>query len=182
MNTQQKLSYPTRFLHWLVAFSIIGLTGVGIYMANMEAWFLYPLHKSIGLIVFVFIILRVIWRLRNPWPAAVGHYKKTEQMMAKVVHWVLLIGTIIMPLSGMVYSGLSGHGFGIFGWAVVEHNLNPERPGEVIAYSEYWANIGEQTHEILGYMLAATIVLHIAGALKHHLIDKDRTLLRMLGK
>jgi cytochrome b561 len=85
-----------------------------------------------------------------------------------------------MPLAGMIYSGASGNGFGIFGLELVPHNYAED--GQVIAYSEAWRDAGQTAHRYLGYALMTLIVLHIAGALKHHFIDRDQTLKRMLGK
>lgn len=182
MDTQSHLGLTSRSLHWIIAIGFISLTLVGIYMANTDTSALYPLHKSTGVILFAIILLRVLWRLKQGWPAPVGQYQKIEQLSAKLTHWILLFGTLAMPITGMLYSGMSGHGFGIFGWTLVKKNYDPEQPGEVIPYSELLSTIGEQSHEIIGYTLVAAIVLHIAGACKHHFLDKDRTLLRMLGK
>lgn len=182
MDTQAQLHPLSRLLHWLVGLGFIILTGIGIYMANMEAWNLYSIHKSLGIILFAVILLRVIWRFKQGWPKPVSQYKKVEQFLSKVVHWTLLVGTLAMPISGMLYSGLSGHGFDIFGWVLVDHIPDPNNPNEVLPRHEYFSALSEQTHEVLGYTLSFAIVLHIAGALKHHFVDKDRTLLRMLGK
>lgn len=182
MDTKNNLSLTTRSLHWLIAICFIALTAVGIYMANTEAWALYPLHKSFGVILFVVILLRVGWRVKQGWPTPVGQYQKIELVLAKVTHWILLLGTIAMPISGMLYSGMSGHGFGIFGWTILKGNYDPANPEQVIPHSELLSAISEQAHEIIGYTLAVAIVLHVAGACKHHFLDRDRTLLRMLGK
>ena len=182
MDTQNHLGLTSRSLHWIIAIGFIALSLIGIYMANTETFALYPIHKSTGIILFVFILLRVFWRLKQGWPAPVGQYQKIEQLLAKLTHWILLLGTLAMPITGMLYSGMSGHGFGIFGLTLVKSNDDPEQPGEVIPYNELLSTIGEQSHEIIGYALVVAIVLHIVGACKHHLLDKDRTLLRMLGK
>lgn len=182
MDTQAQLHPISRLLHWLVGLGFIFLTVIGIYMANTEAWNLYPIHKSTGIILFVIILLRVIWRFRQGWPEPVSQYKKAEQFLSKTIHWILLLGTLMMPVSGMLYSGLSGHGFDIFGWVLVDKFPDPDNPDQVLPRDEYFSALSEQTHEILGYTLSFAIVLHIIGALKHHFIDKDRTLLRMLGK
>jgi len=182
MDTKDKLSLTTRSLHWIIAMCFIALTSVGIYMANTETHSLYSLHKSMGIILFVVILLRVGWRIKQGWPTPAGQYQKIEQRLSKITHWILLLGTVAMPITGMLYSGMSGHGFGIFGWTIVKGNYDPKNPGEVIPYNELLSAIGEQTHEIIGYTLTLAIVLHIIGACKHHFLDKDRTLLRMLGK
>lgn len=182
MDTKENLGLATRSLHWVIAIGFITLTAVGIYMANTETWALYPLHKSVGIILFLVILLRVGWRAKQGWPTPVGEYQKIEQVLAKITHWTLLLGTLAMPISGMFYSGFSGHGFGIFGWTLVKSNYDPENPGQVIPYSESLSTISEQAHEVIGYTLVIAIALHIAGACKHHFLDKDQTLLRMLGK
>lgn len=182
MDTKNNLDLTTRTLHWIIAICFIALIAVGIYMANTDAWAFYPLHKSMGIILFVVILLRVGWRAKQGWPAPAGEYQKIEQLLAKVTHWVLLLGTLAMPITGMLYSGMSGHGFGIFGWTIVKGNYDPANSEQVIPHSELLSVISEQAHELIGYTLAVAIILHIAGACKHHLVDKDRTLLRMLGK
>ena len=182
MDSQLTLSLTTRLLHWVIALGFIGLSLIGIYMANTETWWLYHWHKSLGVLLFGIILLRVIWRLWRGWPVAIHKYQLWEQQLAKITHWILLLGTIAMPITGMMYSGGSGNGFGIFGWRLMEATLDPTNPDMVIPYSETLEQIGETSHEIIGYTLVIAIVLHIAGAIKHHVFDKDGTLLRMLGK
>lgn len=182
MDTKDKLSLTTRSLHWIIAMCFIALTAVGIYMANTETWMLYPLHKSMGIILFVVILLRVGWRIKQGWPTPAGQYQKIEQRLSKITHWILLLGTVAMPITGMFYSGMSGHGFDVFGWTLVKSNYDPQNQGQVIPHSELLSAISEQAHEIIGYTLTLAIGLHIIGACKHHFLDKDRTLLRMLGK
>ena len=181
-DTKERFSYTTVCLHWIVGLSIISLLAVGTYMAEFEAYNLYPIHKSIGMLIFVIILGRVAWRLINGWPAPAANYKKWEHNLAVVVHWTLLIGTIIFPISGMIMSGAAGHGLAIFGLEVYPYNPDPQDSTRVIALNETMASIAHETHEILGKVFILAVTLHIAGALKHHLLDKDGTLGRMLGK
>lgn len=182
MDTIKNLSLPTRSLHWVIAVSFIALTVMGIYMANTETFALFSLHKSLGNILFIVILLRVGWRAIQGWPKPLGHRQKFEQLMARIIHWILLLGTLAMPISGMLYSGMGGRGFGMFGWILINSNDDPNNPGKVIPYNKALSSLGEQAHEIIGYTLVIAIALHIIGACKHHFLDKDRTLLRMLGK
>ena len=76
---------------------------------------------------------------------------------------------------------MGGWGIKVFGWVMVAGNKNPVT-GKTEAIHAGLAQLGHATHEWLGYLLAGVIVLHITGALKHHLLDKDRTLLRMFGR
>lgn len=182
MDKADKLSKITISLHWITAVVIMGLCTAGVYMTRAEAWALYPLHKSIGVLVFFIAVLRVIWRIRNGWPAAAADYSLIERRMAKIVKWVLIIATLALPITGMLFSGASGHGFGIFGLVIVPTQHMPGDPAQVLAYSEFWAETGGSLHQATAYILITAILLHLAGAFKHHFIDKDATLKRMLGK
>lgn len=182
MDTPSHLSFTTRSLHWIIAVGFIALSALGIYMALTETWWLYHWHKSFAILLFAIILLRVVWRLKQGWPVPVQRYQRHEQQLAKLVHWVLLLGTLAMPITGMIYSGSSGNGFGIFNWTIMPANPDPANPDNTIPFNATLMAFGETAHEIMGYTLVVALLAHIAGALKHHLWDKDGTLLRMLGK
>lgn len=182
MTRQAELDTPAIALHWAVGLTILFMLTFGLYMVSTESWHLYPIHKSTGVLLFFFAFARAIRRLRAGWPAAVSRYHRIEQSMSKVTHWFLLLGSLAVPITGMLYSGASGHGFGIFGLvSLVPMNHSEVDPQVVVPYSEYWALVGQQAHQVLAYLLGGAIALHVAGALKHHFMDRDSTLLRMLG-
>ena len=93
----------------------------------------------------------------------------------------LLIGTLIFPISGMIMSGLGGQGLAMLRLEVYPHNPDPQDPTHVSPFNEAIAGVAHETDVILGIVFILAITLHIAGALKHHLMDKDGTLRRMLG-
>lgn len=175
------LNKLTIVLHWIIAFAMLCLFFVGVYMAENEVWSLYPLHKSIGTLMLPVILLRVLWRMKSGWPPVIGNVSRAMQLLSKSIHILLLLLTLMIPLTGMLFSAASGHGFGIFGLELFAANHAPNG-SDVIAHSEFWADLGHEMHEILGYTMLLAVGLHVAGALKHHFIDKDQTLLRMLGK
>ena len=177
-----KLSLPTVVLHWIIGVAIIFMMPVAIYMADNEVFWLYPIHKSIGLALFVFIVARIVWRVKNGWPEPVSEYQKWEQTLSKIVHWVLIVGTIVFPLSGMTMSGAGGYGIHLFGLELLAMNPDPNDAYAVIALNETAAGIGHTVHELTAWIMFVCISLHIAGALKHHVMDKDQTLNRMRGK
>ncbi|MBL4584894.1 MAG: cytochrome b [Pseudomonadales bacterium] len=181
-DTLDKLSTPTIALHWLVGVVIVFMIPVAIYMADYEVFFLYPIHKSIGVTLFVFIIARVVWRVINGWPKPVSEYQKWEQILAKIVHWVLIVGTVLLPISGMTMSGAGGYGIPWFGLELMAMNVDPNDVTVVLPINELAAEIGHEIHHLLAIVMSVSILLHIAGALKHHFIDKDKTLQRMVGK
>lgn len=180
-DTQEKLSPITISLHWIVGLTIITLLGVGLYMSNTHAYSLYPIHKSVGVCIFAVILLRVIWRIKNGWPQPAGQYKKIEQLVSKVVHYTLLIGSVIIPVSGMMMSGLGGHGIHVFGLELMARNVDPNDMSKVIPINGDLAGLGSNLHEYVSYLVIGAIILHVAGAYKHHIINKDGTLKRMLG-
>lgn len=180
-DTKLQLSNLTIFLHWVVGLTIIALAAVGIYMDENEVFALYPIHKSIGVLIFLVIVIRVYWRFVNGWLQPVREYKAIEHNLAKIVHWVLIIATIVMPISGFLMSSVGGYGVSVFGLEIVAAQFNPMTK-EAIPHNIALAEFMHETHGITGWIIISAIMLHIIGTLKHHIIDKDNTLRRMLGK
>lgn len=167
-------------LHWVVGLGMIGLITVGIIMTRTENFALYGLHKSVGMLLFVVILWRAVVRLSKGWPENVSKGAAWEHGLARVIHWVLILGTILMPISGMMDSYFAGHGLSIFGLELAAGSADAE--GKPLAINASLGELGEEVHGTLGNILIAAIALHVAGALKHQLIDKDGTLGRMLGR
>jgi cytochrome b561 len=168
-------------LHWIVAIFMIGLLGTGIYMEGGNSYALYPWHKSFGVLIALFVAWRVYWRVKNGWPSPVRQYASHEAVLAKLAHYLLIIGTVLMPISGFMMSALGGHGVDFFGLELVARNPDPADPSKVIPLHGPIAGSAHSVHGIAGYVIVVALVLHIVGALKHHTIDKDGTLRRMLG-
>jgi cytochrome b561 len=181
LDSPTRLSPNTLTLHWVVAVMMIGLLATGLYMAETNAFGLYPWHKSFGVLIALFVVLRVIWRIRNGWPKPVGDYRSVEKRLARLVHWLLILGTVLMPVSGFLMSAMGGHGVALFGLELVAPNPDPANPQEVLPLDATLAGVGHRLHGWGGDLLIGAVVLHVAGALKHHLIDRDGTLRRMLG-
>jgi len=181
LDTQSQLSTNTLALHWIVGIMMIGLLATGIYMEENEVFVLYPWHKSFGVLITAFVVLRVIWRIRNGWPSPVRNYAKIEKVLSKIIHYVLIIGTVLMPISGFVMSAMGGHGVDFFGMELVARNPDPADPNEVIALNGTLAGMAHNMHKFAGIAIIVAVVIHLVGALKHHIFDKDGTLRRMLG-
>lgn len=174
------MNHLERFFHWSVALLMIALLGVGLYMEQNNIYSLYPIHKSMGILALLLILPRVINRMIKGWPEPVANsnYASYERVLSKTIHWVLIIGTVLMPISGMMMSGAGGHGLDIFGLQLLAENTNAA--GQAVPLNEQAASIGHQIHGLLGKVLIACIALHVIGAFKHHLVDKDDTLKRMI--
>lgn len=181
-ETKHKLSSLTIALHWIIGITIIGMLALGKYMESYEAYALYDIHKSVGMIIISFVLARVFWRILNGWPEPASNYSNIERLTAKVVHWTLIIGTVALPISGALMSGAGGHGLAIFGWELLAENIDPNNLEEVIPSNKTLAEFGHEIHETVGNIMIIAIVLHLLGVLKHHIIDKDGTLRRMVGK
>lgn len=177
-DTPERFSHITLSLHWLIAIFIIGLMALGVYMSETASYGLYPTHKSLGIFIFVFIVIRVLWRWKNGWPQPTGNHSSLEQILAKLIHWILILGTLAFPISGMLMSYGGGHGLQLFGLDLISANLVD---GKREVLNGGLAGAASAVHGSLLPIMTAAILLHIAGALKHHIIDKDNTLKRMLG-
>ncbi|RJE71018.1 cytochrome b [Pseudoalteromonas sp. MSK9-3] len=179
MNKENSTLSPlTISLHWLVGLTMIGVIVIGYYMVYWDVGPLYPIHKALGVLALFIILPRVIWRLKKGFPVPASDYPKHEHQLSVIVHWLLLLGTLALPISGMLYSGFGGYGINIFGFELVTRN---ELNGEVIAFNETIYYSAKLSHSWIAYILTGALVLHIIGAIKHHVVDQDNTLRRMLG-
>ena len=181
-DTIEKFSPTTIALHWIVAAFMILLLASGQFMAEFEVYSLYDWHKSFGITLVIFAVWRIVWRIQNGWPVHVQQYDRLTEIAAKVVHYVLIIGTVLMPISGFLMSGFGGHGVAWFGLELMAPNPDPMNPQKVLPINETLAGLGHEVHEIGGTLLWIALALHVAGALKHHIMDKDGTLRRMRGE
>lgn len=181
-DRKEKLGLPTITLHWIVGLGILFMLGLGMYMTQAEDFAAFELHETIGILLFIVILARVVHRLRQGWPEPVSTYKRHEQLLSKAVHWLLIICTVLIPLSGIVMTAAGGFGLDVLGVNLVPANPDPANPYEMIAYVPFLAGMGYFVHGLTANLLMLGIVLHIAGALKHTLIDRDGTLKRMLGR
>ncbi len=129
-ETAQRLAPTTIFLHWVVGLFIIVLMAVGFYMDTFEVFSLYPLHKSFGVIVLVLAAVRLLWRLAKGFPPPASNYAAWERTLARIVQWVLLLGTILFPLSGIIMSAMGGNGVAVFGVGLFPMNPGPPHPGK----------------------------------------------------
>lgn len=180
--TESNPPHPlTPILHWTVGLGVIGMLILGFYMSETNTYGLYPLHKSIGVLLGLIIVARVIWRLSRGFLAPVGPRSAWEQRLARASQWILLLASLAMPLSGFLYSGLAGAGVEVFGVTVFPRNVDPANPGQRLPHSAGGAEFFETVHGITAWLIVVVLGFHMAGALKHHFIDRDATLTRMLG-
>jgi cytochrome b561/polyisoprenoid-binding protein YceI len=180
-NTSTSYGAVARALHWSVALGILALFPLGLIAENLpydssEALArkaaLFSVHKTLGVAVFALALLRILWALVSPHPVPLNPGRRGEVALAGAVHWILYASLVIVPLSGWV------HHAAVTGFAPILWPLPQTLP--FVPTSETVAGAAGAVHWVFTKVLAAAILLHVAGALKHHLIDRDATLLRML--
>lgn len=176
-QNSEKLPFPTISLHWLIAIAIIAMIVFGIYVEDLprspEKGELIGLHKSIGVLILALALVRIGWRAISKYPEPLGEISKWQNIIAKLTLVVLILGTVMLPVSGIMMSIGGGHGLALFGVELVA------RSGDKI---EALSKLGHVLHGLGGKLMIAFIILHILGAIKHEHIQKDGTLSRMLGR
>lgn len=165
-------------LHWLVALTVFGLFGVGFWMVDLSyysEWYRTApyWHKSIGILLAIVMLLRVLWRFFSSPPQPIASHKRWEKRTSAVVQFCLYLGILLLVLSGYLISTEDGRPIAVFTWF------------DVPAFGALFTNqadIAGLVHEYVAYSLITLAVLHGLAALKHHFIDKDNTLKRMFGR
>lgn len=168
----ERYSTVAILFHWTIAFLVIVNLIVGIghdYVPAMRAWM--PGHKAIGITVLALTLARVGWRLAHRPPTLPAYVSGWQRGAAHATHWGLYALLLLMPLSGwMMVSGPEKRRpltwFGTF-----------DIP--YLPVSAGGADAGHSAHGLLGWLMIALAVLHVAAALHHHLVRRDGVLLRM---
>lgn len=173
----QNYDVLSRLNHWLVAalFLVVFVVGFAAFefMPDGETrGAMIGLHKGLGVVVLILGAWRVFYRLKQGFLAEASTMPRWQEVSAKLVHWLLLAGIILFPISGMIGSYFGGREVAVMGLFTI-----PAGPKV-----EWLSTIGYGVHVPLAYLTLAALLLHVGGALKHHIIDKDATLTRMLGR
>ena len=171
-----------RALHWLLALALVGNFALGLYMADLPfspaRLQYYSWHKWAGVLVLAFSAARLLTRLMAPPPAlpkAIESAMPAWQRMAHhATHHGLYALFFAVPLLGWAYSSAAGFPIVLFGlWQLPDF----------VPVSESLSDVLKELHEISAFAMAALVLLHIGGALKHHFIDRDGLLQRIgLGR
>ena len=173
-NTSERWGSVQIGLHWLIAALILIQAPAGWVMANAAPGalqdFLYNLHKNFGVMVFVLAVVRLLWRQAHPVPLLPADMPDRQKTAAHVTHLLLYALLLLMPITGFLYTTLSGYPVPLFMvWDVAKLVPVNTPLGE-------WFEIA---HLSLQWLLYLVVVLHVAGALNHHFVRKDWVLRRM---
>lgn len=180
-NTSSTYGSVTKTFHWLTALLILSAFPLGILASDaafsngaeiaQKAW-LFSLHKTVGVTAFFTALARIIWAITQEKPRPLHPDRGLETFAGEAVHWLLYISMLMVPLSGWLHHAAS------VGFAPILWPLGQSLP--LVPKSEAVSEFFAGGHFVFTKLLMASIALHIAGALKHVVIDKDQTLRRML--
>ena len=162
-------------LHWLIGLAILVSLGVGLYMVDLSLsptkLRLYSWHKWAGVTIFSLVLIRCLWRITHPAPPLPDAMPTWQRVTAEGTHYLLYALMIAIPLTGWLMSSAKGFQTVYFAVLPIPDLLNKNTAlGETL----------NLVHRYLNYLMIAIIGAHIGAALKHHFIDKDDILRRML--
>ncbi|AHG22218.1 cytochrome B561 [Chania multitudinisentens RB-25] len=177
-NTTERFGHISILIHWLVALSVYGLFALGLWMVTLgyyDVWYHQApeIHKSIGILLFIIMIVRVVWRFISPPPKPLASYSRFTRINAVLAHIALYVVLFGILISGYLISTADGQAISVFGWFDV--------PASVTDIAQQ-ADTAGTIHLYLAWAVVVLSVLHALAAFKHHFVDRDVTLKRMLGR
>ncbi|MBC3335537.1 cytochrome b [Pseudomonas [fluorescens] ATCC 17400] len=177
-NTSTRYGWVSIVIHWSVALVVFGLFGLGLWMVGLDYYSMWrkdapDLHKSIGITLFAVMLVRIVWRLLSPPPPALASYSRMTRIGAAFGHAFLYLGLFAVMIAGYLISTADGVGIPVFGLF--------EIPAVVSGLPDQ-ADVAGLVHLYLAWVLVVFAGLHGVAAFKHHFIDRDATLVRMLGR
>ncbi|MBQ0749341.1 MAG: cytochrome b, partial [Roseovarius sp.] len=185
-NSATSFGSIAKSFHWLTALLILSNLPLGWYATDVaeavaaeptealisQATFLFSLHKTLGVAIFFVALARILWALSQPKPGLLNGDRGIEAWAAETAHWLLYGSLVLVPLSGWVHHAATS------GFAPIWWPLGQSLP--LVPKSEALSDLAATLHFLFVLVLAGTIAAHVGGALKHHLLDGDATLRRML--
>lgn len=188
-NTPATYGAVTKTFHWLIALAILSMFPLGkiatdrahtLEMADpfpgeafvTQTLTLFSIHKTLGVLIFLTALARILWTFTRPRPGLLHPDRRAEAFAAHLVHGLLYGGMVIVPLSGWLHHAATT------GYAPLWLPFGNDLPG--VPKDPALADLFSEIHHLGVLVLGLAVLLHVAGALKHHVIDRDGTLRRML--
>ena len=173
VNSSEEYGLLAKLFHWLTFIILIIQIPFGFYLVGLEfsdrRIDLENIHILIGITIFYFVLLRLIWKLFNPSPKSEHNFFKGQNLIARANHFLLYLGIFAITISGVLKKLYMGEklNFFIFKYAFKESNFQ-------LADSFY------VVHIYANYLLIALVSLHILATAAHHVFFKDKILKKML--
>ena len=181
-NVPNSYGLTTRSLHWVSAIIVVALIVAGLIMVELPTatpgqvaakFELYSWHKTVGVLLLFLGALRLLRTVSCSRPKPLATHSAMEVTIARAVQTFFVVALVILPVTGLLKHLTSMGGAPIWFWPI-----------------DGWLNLGNHEpvskfagliHQCFAYGLIAALFLHVSGALKHHFIDRDTTLLRMVS-
>ncbi|WIY24552.1 cytochrome b/b6 domain-containing protein [Parasedimentitalea psychrophila] len=188
-NSRSRYGSVAKGFHWVMALLILTAIPLGLIANDLaqhirspefdgslavisRVFLLFSLHKTIGVAIFFTALLRILWAISQPKPGLLHPDRRLESWAAETVHWLLYGSLVLVPLCGWIEHAATS------GFAPIWWPFGQDLP--LVPKSESVAHLFASMHVLFVRVLIVSLLLHIAGAVKHHVIDRDATLHRML--
>lgn len=190
-STEARWGLGSLFFHWATALCIFATALVGLTMESIDTLWYYGLHKALGMSVLGLVLLRLLWRLvdkRPPYPTGMPSWQRA---VSSTAHALIYAAMLVMPLSGWLYNSAARRPLDWFGLFRIPSLTQLDRETQTLHIfglpapsfvdtPQKLRGLAGDVHETLFYFGVLLLLLHVGAALKHHFIDRDATLARML--
>ena len=181
MNTRERYGLVAQLFHWVTAILVMALVPLGLVMVwlpadtagavSLKVW-LYSLHKTLGVTVLAVALARIAWALVCVRPRPLHPERRAETLAAETVHWLLYAGIVLAPVTGLL------HHYATIGFAPIWWPLPQDVP--FVPKSEPLSIVFKWVHWGSALMIVVALGAHIAGAMKHLIVDRDETVARIV--
>jgi cytochrome b561 len=176
-DTPKHYDWFSILLHWSVAFITVALFVSGLWMVDLDyyhEWYYRApwWHKSMGVLVVTLVLIRLVWSRWRSLPAQIGTIPHRQHLAAKFVHGLMNLCIVLLGLTGYLMVTAKGEPLEVFDWFQLP---------ALVAGKAGWVDTAGVLHLWIAYVTIALAAGHALAALKHHFIDQDATLMRMLG-
>ncbi|EPB0122180.1 cytochrome b [Providencia stuartii] len=176
-NSATRYGHISLLIHWLVAIVVYGMFALGLWMVTLgyyDSWYHQApeIHKSIGILLFIVMAFRVIWRFISPSPKPLESYSRLTKISSAIAQILIYVILFSILISGYLISTADGQSISVFGWFEVP---------ALFTGAATQADTAGDIHLYLAWAVVLLSLLHAFAAFKHHFFDGDITLKRMLG-
>lgn len=172
---RQSYRLPARIFHWGMALLVLGMIPGGFLMiqeglSRSLQNTLFIAHKNIGVLLLLLVVLRLLYRWRNPPPPEPDHLPAWQASASKLTHWLLYALLVVMPIAG--YTRVKAGGFPI-------ESLDALGVPSLVPRSDALAEVAKSIHFYGGWAIAILVLMHIGAALHHGIVKRDGVFSRM---